>query len=424
MPGSHDESLTASAPRTPPGRGPNGSEEPEGDNRLGGTGPTDAAHAPCTPFPHRGTHLTAELAELNVKLADLSVKLAVLNAELAVRSGCRGSDCPAGATRWWLSRAGHQEVRLSRPFTGSAPPLRPDHRGDVAYCEVRDAVAVQREGDHMPASTVVLEGRVAIVTGGGGGIGGAVSRRLAEAGAHVVLNDIAPELGAATSEAIKSGGGSCTFIEGDIRRDETISRLARTAVAIDGHVDVVVNNVGDFRPASGGFLASTEAQWQQLYETNLLHVFRCTHAFLPGMIDRATGSIVNVSTVEAFRGIPNHAVYSAFNAGVSAFTKSLAVEVGQHGIRVNAIAPDLADTLQTPAAAMLRGRDPALVQTWVPLGRFGQAREYAEVVLFLASDQSSFVTGHTIPVDGGTLAASGWYGRTGGRGWTNMPDQA
>ena len=88
----------------------------------------------------------------------------------------------------------------------------------------------------------------------------------------------------------------------------------------------------------------------------------------------------------------------------------------------NAIAPDLADTLQTPADMMLRGRDPALLRSWVPLGRFGQPDDYAQVALFLASDMARFVTGHVIPVDGGTTAASGWYLRADGRGWTNLPD--
>jgi NAD(P)-dependent dehydrogenase (short-subunit alcohol dehydrogenase family) len=141
------------------------------------------------------------------------------------------------------------------------------------------------------------------------------------------------------------------------------------------------------------------------------------------MVERGSGSIVNVSTVEASRGIPANAVYSAYNAAVEAFTRSLAVELGGDGVRVNAIAPDLADTLQTPADSMLRGRDPALLRSWVPLGRFGHPDEYADVVLFLASDLSRFVTGTVIPVDGGTLAASGWYRRADGRGWTNLPDQ-
>ena len=184
---------------------------------------------------------------------------------------------------------------------------------------------------------------------------------------------------------------------------------------------MLVNNVGDFRPASRTFLHSTPEQWQRLYELNLRHVLTLTHAVLPTMVEQRSGSIVNNATVEAFRGIPGHAAYSAYNAGVVAFTRSLAVEVGRYGVRVNAIAPDLADTDQTPAAAMLRGRDPSLVGSWLPLGRFGDPDDYAAVVEFLASDAARFVTGQTIPVDGGTLAASGWYGRADGKGWTNLP---
>jgi 2-hydroxycyclohexanecarboxyl-CoA dehydrogenase len=268
----------------------------------------------------------------------------------------------------------------------------------------------------------LLAGRVAVVTGGGAGIGGGVSRRLAAEGATVVVNDIDDAFLAATLDDISTAGGAARPCPGDIRDAATVARLAETAAGVDGgRVDVLVNNVGDYRP-NGRFLKTGPEQWDGLYALNLEHVFACTRAIAPAMVARRSGSIVNVSTVEAFRGIPANAVYAAFNAGVNAFTKSLAVELGRDGVRVNAIAPDLADTLQTPAASMLRGRDPALISSWVPLGRFGEPDDYADVVLFLASDMARFVTGHVIPVDGGTTAASGWYGRADGRGWTNLPD--
>jgi NAD(P)-dependent dehydrogenase (short-subunit alcohol dehydrogenase family) len=257
----------------------------------------------------------------------------------------------------------------------------------------------------------LLTDRVAVVTGGGGGIGGAIARRLADEGAKVVVNDIEESLLSATVMDIEAAGGSAIPVLGDIRSLEVVDALAQEAFgAADGRVDVLVNNVGDYRPA-GRFLKSTPDRWDALYAINLEHVFACTHAIAPAMVRQGSGSIVNVSTVEAFRGIPANAVYSAFNAGINAFTRSMAVELGRDGVRVNAIAPDLMDTLQTPAEVMLGGRDSALVRQWVPLGRFGRPEDCADVVLFLASDLSSFVTGHVIPVDGGTTAASGWYPR-------------
>jgi 2-hydroxycyclohexanecarboxyl-CoA dehydrogenase len=268
-------------------------------------------------------------------------------------------------------------------------------------------------------SATPLEGKVAVVTGGGGGIGGGISRLFAVAGATVVVNDVDADLAAAVEA---DAPGRIVPVVGDIREPDTVARLRDVAVEVGaGRVDVLVNNVGDFRP-NGLFVRTDEEQWDGQYAITLQHVFRCSHAFVPVMQAQGGGAIVNNATVEAMRGIPYNAVYSAFNAGVVAFTRSLAVELGRDGIRVNAIAPDMADTLQTPAEAMLRGRDPELIKTWIPLGRFGVPDDYAQVVLFLASDASRFVTGHTIPVDGGTLAASGWYGRYQKKGFTNLPD--
>ncbi|WP_436772903.1 SDR family NAD(P)-dependent oxidoreductase [Yinghuangia sp. YIM S09857] len=270
-----------------------------------------------------------------------------------------------------------------------------------------------------------LAGRVAVVTGGGAGIGGGVSRLLARAGALVVLNDIDAGYAEAAAKDIADAGGKAVTVVGDIREPGTVASLRDAALAAtpEGRVDVLVNNVGDYRPSSV-FLRSTEEDWAASHAINFEHVLRVTHALLPPMIESGGGSIVNVSTVEALRGIPGCPVYSAYNAAVIAFTKSLAVDVGRKGVRVNCIAPDMAQTLQTPREQMLRGRDEKLIQSWIPVGRFGEPDEYAQVVLFLASDASSFVTGHVVPVDGGTTAASGWYGKADGRGWTNLPDHA
>jgi 2-hydroxycyclohexanecarboxyl-CoA dehydrogenase len=240
------------------------------------------------------------------------------------------------------------------------------------------------DGENGPAP-------VAVVTGGGAGIGAAVCRRLARAGWHVIVNDISAPAGERTLAQLWEDGGQGTLVIGPAH-ELAVAEAIRTLIFGEhgGRIDLLVNNVGDFRPAARTFVRSTAEQWQRLYEVNLLHVFQLTHVLLPAMIARRAGSIVNVSTVEAFRAIPGHVVYSAFKAGVTGFTRSLAVEVGQYGIRVNAIAPDLMDTDQTPRAAMLRGRPESSIRTWVPLGRFGEPDDCAKVVEFLASPAAGF----------------------------------
>jgi NAD(P)-dependent dehydrogenase (short-subunit alcohol dehydrogenase family) len=261
-----------------------------------------------------------------------------------------------------------------------------------------------------------------LVTGGAGGIGEGITRRLAAEGATVVVNDIDADRLEAVVRSCTDDGRDVVAVPGDVRQPEIVERLAGRAEAVgDGRVDVLVNNVGDYRPY-GRFLDSTEDDWRALAAVNLDHVLRCTHRVAPGMVARGAGSIVNLTTVEVHRGIPGHAVYSAYKSAVLGFTRSLAVELGNHGVRVNAVAPDMAATLQTPAEMMLRGRDPADLPRWIPLGRLGEPADYADVVLFLASDDSRFVTGQSIAVDGGTLAASGWYRTRGRRGWSVFPD--
>jgi NAD(P)-dependent dehydrogenase (short-subunit alcohol dehydrogenase family) len=138
------------------------------------------------------------------------------------------------------------------------------------------------------------------------------------------------------------------------------------------------------------------------------------------MIEAGRGSIVNVSTVESIRGYPFGIVYGAFKAGVTHFTKCLAAEVAAKGIRVNAIAPDLVESIQVPYSDWVTDDQREFIPRWVPLGRFGQPEDLADVVLFLASDLSRFVTGVTVPTDGGSLAMSGWFPLKTGK-WTNRP---
>ncbi len=268
--------------------------------------------------------------------------------------------------------------------------------------------------------SALLADRVAVVTGGGAGIGGAISRRFAAAGAAVVIADINEEYARAAEEEIKAAGGRVLVQLGDIRQREVVEELHRRALDFgQGRVDVLVNNVGHYEPYKL-FADSTEEDWETQYQMSFLHVLRCTRTFLPGMMEQGRGAIVNVSTVEALRGIPGNAVYSALKAGLVNFTRSLAVEVGGRGVRVNTLAPDLTHTPQTPMYDWHPDRE--MARCWVPLGRFAHPDEQADAALFLASDQARFVTGHTLLADGGTIAAGGWYRTDPNKdNWSNTP---
>ena len=149
---------------------------------------------------------------------------------------------------------------------------------------------------------------------------------------------------------------------------------------------MLVNNVGHYGGARKAFHEQSDAEWADLYAVNLAHVFTYSRAVLPVLLAQGDGgSIVNVSTIEAFRAIPTRAVYSAFKAAITGFTRSLAVEYARHRVRVNAIAPDVTETPQVPYSRWVGPEDEHLIPTWVPLGRFGQPDDLAGVALFLAS---------------------------------------
>lgn len=270
----------------------------------------------------------------------------------------------------------------------------------------------------------LLTDKVAIVTGGGGGIGGAVSALFAAHGATVVVVDHDAARAAAIVDGINGEHGDrhALGIVRDVTDPATAGAVRDETVAAFGRIDVLVNNVGHYQPRAGDFHTSDESQWQGLYEINYLHILRMTHAVLPGMIERGSGAVVNVSSVEGMRGYPPDPVYGAMKAAVIQFTKSLGLQVAGQGVRVNGIAPDMTETLQLPFSRWIPADQQYLWPTWVPVGRVGVAEDQARAVLFLASDQSGFITGHTIPVDGGTAAAGGWYrSQRKPSGWTNAP---
>src|SRR4051812_34949136 len=267
----------------------------------------------------------------------------------------------------------------------------------------------------------MLTGKVAIVTGGGGGIGRGICERFAQEGAAVVIAEIDDARARETQLAITGTGGRAVSVVADVRDGGVAEALVTAARDAFDRVDVLVNNVGHFGGARKAFHEQTDEEWDDLYRVNLGHVLTCTRAVLPVLLAQGDGgSIVNVSTIEAFRAIPTRAVYSAFKAGITGFTRSIAIEYARHRIRCNAIAPDVTETLQVPYGKWVGADQQHLIPAWVPLGRFGQPSDNAAVALFLASDLAAFVTGATIPVDGGTYAAGGWFPTEEG-GWTNRP---
>ncbi|MGN6335151.1 SDR family NAD(P)-dependent oxidoreductase [Mycobacterium sp.] len=276
---------------------------------------------------------------------------------------------------------------------------------------------------HPKHADSLLADRVAVVTGGAGGIGAATARLFAEHGADVVIADIDTDLADATAAAITESGGSALAVATDVRDPDQVAQLARTVLDRFDRVDVLVNNVGHWLRHPGNFVETDPQLWDDLYRINLHHVFLLTHAFLPTMVERHAGAIVNVSSVEGLRGYPEDPVYAAFKAAVIAFTRSLAVQVGNDGVRVNAIAPDVTESRQVPYSRWLTAEEQTQWPQWVPIGRMGLPEDQARAILFLASDLSAFVTGHTIPTDGGTGAAGGWFRSTRrpDRQWTNRP---
>jgi 3-oxoacyl-[acyl-carrier protein] reductase len=270
------------------------------------------------------------------------------------------------------------------------------------------------------APSLTLAGRTALVTGGGAGIGRAIAEAFAALGARVIVAEIDPARAQAARAALAGSPASWVSLT-DVRSAAAVEALMSDIATRCGSLDVLVNNVGDFLNVLKPFERTTEQEWDALYATNLRHLFLVTRAAIPLMrkAGRAT-SIINLSTIEAFRGIPLAAVYSAFKSAVSGFTRSLALELGPHGIRVNAIAPETTETEQVKPSLFIPPQYQEHIRRWIPLGRFGTPADAAGCAVFLASELSAWVTGTTIHLDGGALAAGGWY-RTPDERWTNVP---
>jgi NAD(P)-dependent dehydrogenase (short-subunit alcohol dehydrogenase family) len=264
-------------------------------------------------------------------------------------------------------------------------------------------------------------GKTALITGGGAGIGRAIAEAFGKAEANVVVAEIDPQRAKDIEEALKASNISALVSVTDVRDSAQVAKLMTAVEQRFGGLDVLVNNVGDFHGIIKPFEYLSDDEYDQLYATNLKSVFVVSRAAIPLLRKNAPGgSIISISSIEAFRGIPMTTVYSAMKHAITGFTRSLALELGPVGIRVNAIAPETTETPQVPVHALIAEEHREHIPRWIPLGRFGTPQDAAGAALFLASELSSWITGTTINLDGGALAAGGWYRDPKGL-WTNVP---
>ncbi len=268
----------------------------------------------------------------------------------------------------------------------------------------------------MTPEDISLKGKVALVMGAGRGIGLSIAESLANFGAQTHLVDKDQALLDAASDKL---GDTARIHCADVTNSEAVRTLASSV----GAVDILVNNVGDHLNLIKPFLDTDETEWDAIYDINLKHIFRVIHAFAPAMRDAGNGgSIINISSIEGYRAIPTCATYGAMKTAIGGFVRSLAMELAPYRIRVNAIAPETTETEQVNPRDFTHAHYMQHWEVWNPLGRWGQPTDTAGAALFLASPLSEWVTGTTIHVDGGALAAAGWYRMPGEQQrWTLAP---
>ena len=242
-----------------------------------------------------------------------------------------------------------------------------------------------------------LEGRVAIVTGAGRGLGWAIAQRLARDGAAIVIAEIDGSLGEAKASAIREMGREALSIPTDVTRWSDVESMVQQTVAAFRRIDILVNNAGILGPYAT-VMEYPEEIWDQVIAINLKGTFLCSKAVLPVMREQGSGSVVNMASVAGKEGNAQMAPYSASKGAIIALTKTMAREMAPHNVRVNCVSPAL---IETEMARRMTPEQRALLTSKIPLGRLGKPEEVAEVVRFLVSEGASFVTGQCYDISGG-----------------------
>lgn len=246
---------------------------------------------------------------------------------------------------------------------------------------------------------MLLEGKVALVTGASRGIGKAIALLLAENGADVAVNFAGSTAAAeAVAAEIEKMGRKAILVQGDVSQTEVCAEMVDKVVKELGRIDILVNNAGITRDTL--LLRMKEEDWDAVLNTNLKGVFNCTKAVVKYMAKQRSGAIVNISSVVALMGNAGQANYAAAKAGILGFTRSVAKEMAARGIRVNAVTPGF---IKTDMTSVLSEKVVAAMEASIPLARLGEPEDIAKAVLFLVSDNAAYITGQTLHVDGGMV---------------------